>query len=65
MGTVLADFLNGTPKDERAAPIEAPSYVPPMMRLVARMMVLHFRRQEAQAMRNYGLVPPPFLFDAS
>ena len=60
MGTVLADFLSGTPKDELAAPIEAPSYVPPMMRLVARMMVPRFRRQDAQAMRNDGLVPPRF-----
>lgn len=60
MGTVLADFLSGTPKDQLAAPIEPPSYVPPMMRLVARMMVPRFRRQDAQAMRNDGLDPPRF-----
>jgi len=60
LGTVLADFLSGTPKNQLAAPIEAPSYVPPMMRLVARMMVPRFRRQDAQAMRNDGLDPPRF-----
>jgi glycine/D-amino acid oxidase-like deaminating enzyme len=60
MGTVLADFLSGTPKDELAAPIEAPSYVPPMKQLVARMMVPRYRRQDARAMRNDGLVPPRF-----
>ena len=60
MGTVLADFLSGTPKEALAAPIERPSYVPPLMRLVARMMVPRFRRHDAQLMRNDGLDPPRF-----
>jgi hypothetical protein len=59
MDTVLVDFLSGTTKDEWAAPIEAPNYVPPMMRLVACTMVPRFRRQDTQAMHNDGLVPPP------
>ncbi len=60
MGTVLADFLSGTQKEALAAPIERPSYVPPLMRLVARMMVPRFRRHDAQLMRNDGLDPPRF-----
>lgn len=60
MGTVLADFLSGTPKEDLAAPIEQPSFVPPMMRLVARLMVPRFRRHDAQLMRDDGLDPPRF-----
>ncbi len=60
MGSVLADYLSGTPKEALAAPLEQPSNVPPLMRLVARMMIPRFRRQDAQAMRDDGLEAPRF-----
>jgi len=60
LGQVLADYVSGTPKDELAAPVEAPNYVPPMMRLVARLMIPSMRRYDARLMRQDGLAPPRF-----
>jgi glycine/D-amino acid oxidase-like deaminating enzyme len=60
LGTVLADWVSGVTRDQLAAPIERPSYVPPLMRLVARMMVPSFRRHDARLMRADGLTPPRF-----
>lgn len=60
LGSVLADFLTGTPREELRAPLEAPSKVPPLMSLIAPRMVPYFRHLDAKAMRADGLKPPRF-----
>ncbi len=60
LGRVLADYMSGTPRDELAAPVEQPTYVPPLMRLVAPMMIPRMRRQDARLMEQDGLTPPRF-----